>query len=275
VFECGIRGGRLQTNPLSRVGAALLTLIVVAVPRPADASDIITRGFDLSDPLPGTAVNLPGLGLVPFVGVPLGTFDFGVGPVPTFNADTIIERLDDANAPVDLVPVLLLAMQLRSEIAIDMGFGLDIHFLTLQTTTPSDGTMVFTDFSGPHVPPPPHGSFRYDPINWSFDVRRGSLDGPVVFSGSKVLSSANTSWTHFPVPGAVLIPGVNYLLDGTPFSDFFPEPFSLSSDDGTRILMQTATVPEPVTSALLAVGVAWLAARRARRASSRPPKKTA
>jgi len=247
----------------------LLTLILSAItPQAVRASDILTQGFDLFDPLTGTMVNLPVAGIVPFVGVPLETVDFGFGPVPTFNADTVIERLEDANGPMDVVPIVLRAMQLVSVAPVDLGSGLDFHFLTLQALAPSTGTMIFVDFGGPHIPPPAHGSVRYDPINWLFDVRKGSLGGPIVFSGSKVLTTANTPWTHFPPPGAVLIPGVNVLLDGTQFSDFFPESFSLTSEDGTQILMRPATVPEPTTMVLTGIGIAVSVARK-RRARSR------
>jgi PEP-CTERM motif len=247
-----------------RLGIGVLTCaMLVASPRNARASDILFPGFDLFDPITGTEVFLIS-DLYPFVGDPLGSFDFGAGPVPTGNADTIIERLTSAMGPGSVsIPVQLRAMQLVSTTPIDIGFGLDFHYLTLQAAA-SLGTMVWTEDPGFHgPPPPPHGVANYLVLNWLFDVRLGSLGGPVVFSDLKTLSSDPTPWSHFPPPGAVLIPGVNSFLNGTsPDNDFFfLETFSLNAADGTHILTQTATIPEPATLSLCGIALAGLAVR--------------
>ena len=72
-------------------------------------------------------------------------------------------------------------------------------------------------------------------------------------------------WSHFPPPGAVLITGVNRLLDGsTPGSDsFLLAPASLVNADGTNIIVKTA--PEPAVVLLLGVSAMSLAARAQRR----------
>jgi PEP-CTERM motif len=240
---------------------------------------MILPGFDLFDPLPGTRILLPGLGLVPFVGVPLETFDFemGSGPVPTGNTDTVVQRLDRIDAPAPGTEaqsrVLLRAMQLVSESRIDPGFGEDFYFLTLQAGMLSDGMMAFTEFGGSHgPPPPPHAFFRYVFINWHFDLRKGSLAGPAVASDTKVLSSAFIPWSHFPPLDAMLITDVNFRLGGmacelgTDCADVFPiGTFVLISPDGTVIPTQTATVPEPATAFLVGIGLAGIALRARRR----------
>lgn len=252
-----------------RVGVGLLAVTLGAVaPSTARASDIILPGFDLLDPMAGTEIFLPFLpGLVPFVGDPLGTFDFGLGPVATGRTDTIIERTETFIGPgTSMIDIVVRAMQMVTRDRIDLGAGLDYYYLTLQTGTPSTGTMVIFDPGVSHgPPPPPHGTARYDPINWFFDVRVGSPAGPIVMSDSKILTSTDTPWSHFPPSGAVLIPGVNFLLDGTPFSDFFfIERFSLTNSDGTDIITQTA-VPEPATMLLMGAGIAVLTVRVRRR----------
>jgi hypothetical protein len=223
---------------------------------------MLIRGFDFYDPLAGTVVNINGV-LYPFEGVPLGFFDFGsLGVYDTGNADTIIERVHDASGPgTILIAVRMLAMQMVSSTPIDVGAGLDLHYLTLQPT-PSRGVLEVTEDPTSHGPPPPfHGVANHDPLNWRFDVRKGSLTGPVVLSDSKVLTSAATLWSHFSPPGALLIDGLNFRLNGVDEqSDIFLEPFALSNADGTTILMSTA-LPEPASFTLVGAGLIGLAAR--------------
>jgi hypothetical protein len=259
-----MRGRRLR----HRVGLVLVVLAFVAtLPRTSRASDIILPGYDLLDPLPGTRVFLSGFGLVPFVGVPFGTFDFGSGPVATGSTDTIIYRPVAAH-PGASITVHLIAMQLVSTAPIDLGLGLDFYYLTLQAAPMppgNTGTMTFSDSSGNHAaPPPPHGTVTYDPIHWAFDARRGGLGGPIALSDTKTLTSGPIPWSHVPPPGTLLIPGANFLLgpcdDGTPPADapgecdfFFVQPFALADPDGTTVL-----VPEPGTLALVGLSVAGL-----------------
>jgi hypothetical protein len=258
------------------VGCLLLTALSLSAPPAAAASDIIAPGWDLLDPLPGTMVFLPGFGLVPFVGVPLGEFDFGpgLGLRPTGRADTIIHRPVPAPSG-STIGVELVAMQMVSVAPFDIGFGLDLLYVTLQAGAPFTGTMTFSDFAaGPHLPPGPHGTVTYDDIDWRFDVRMGALDGPIVLSDAQTLSTGPIFWSHFPPPGAVTIPCVNVLLDGTPplcgdgsaLSDFFPQPFSFTSPDGTVI---PTSVPEPVASVLAGLGMFAAVVRYRRKGGSR------
>jgi hypothetical protein len=255
------------------VAGLLVIGVTCAFPRAAHASDIEFPGWDVFDPFAGTLIDLPGLGLTPFIGVPLGTFDFGFGPVSTGNGDTIIRRAVPA-PPNSTIPIEIIAMQLVSVAPIDLGSGLDLHYLTL-SAVPSTGEMSFDAGAGPHVPPPAHGFVTYDFINWFYDVRKGALGGPVVSSDSKVLSTGPVPWSHFPAPGGLAIPCVNVFVDGTPplcadgtfEHDFFPEPFAFTAADGTLIPTRAA-VPEPVPLALVGAGLLMVLARQRRRRRS-------
>jgi hypothetical protein len=267
----------------------LAFLWILALPVQGRASDIELPGFDAFDPLPGTEVFLPGLGLVPFVGVPLGMFDFGPfgaqfpqGPVATGSTDTLIFRPTQAGpAAVTVMDVLLVAMQLVSVAPIDFDpadlLPATLHYLTLQLApgpSGNTGTMTITDSTDNHGPPPPeHGTVTYDPINWHFDLRRGALDGAIAFSGSKVLSSGPIRWSHFPPAGALTIDGVNFNLQpcvaGPTLCDIFMlDTFVLAADDGTQIVTRAA--PEPATLLLLGFGLTGLVLRARRRRCNLP-----
>jgi hypothetical protein len=255
-----------MTPHVNRWSVGLFTvLLLAAVPRPLHAEDIILPGFDLFDPLPGTQIFLDGFGLIPFVGLPLGSFDFGSGSVPTGNTDTIFRRnavIDDTTGnPNDLITsVDLLAMQMVTDGEFDLGAGLDKYYLTVSGGPPSTGTMQFA-FGGPHDCSGAHGSFSYTSVTYNFDVWTGSPGGTLVFSDTMALSSPFQPWSHCPPPGTLLIPGVNWLLGGSSGFDFFPiGDFSLIGDNGTVILMRTA--PEPASTLLFAIAAAGLLVRR-------------
>jgi PEP-CTERM motif len=250
-----------------RSGVGLLALLLLATfPRGLHAEDIILPGFDLYDPLAGTQIFLDGFGLIPFIGVPLGSFDFGSGSVATGNADTIFRRnavIDDTTGnPNDLTTsVDLLAMQMKTDGQFDLGAGLDTYYLTVTAGPASTGTMEFA-FGGPHDCSAAHGTFSYTAVTWNFDLWTGSPGGTFVFSDTMALDSTSYPWLHCPPAGAVLIPGVNV--------GFFPiGQFSLRNDNGTVILLSTA-VPEPSVMLLFGTATVGLVARRYGRRRQRP-----
>jgi hypothetical protein len=81
-----------------------------------------------------------------------------------------------------------------------------------------------------------------------FDVRLGSLSGPIILSDSLTLTANGVPWSHFPPPGAVEIPGVNTFLSGQDRSeDFFPVGTFAESNPVATYVGSAATVPEPST----------------------------
>jgi hypothetical protein len=179
----------------------------------------VEDGWDLYQTAPGTFFNG-----VPFLGVPLGTFDFGGGPLSVGNTDTIVERMAPANRPggfpaSDTVPIELVALHLQSVAPVDFGSGLGIHFLTLQSERGgplSTGSMTINavDALG--------GTFDsfFDVF---YDIRLGALNGPIVLSDLARITSTGNPWDRTPPPGAVTINGVNTNLNGTNNAlDFWP-----------------------------------------------------
>jgi hypothetical protein len=146
---------------------------------------------------------------VPFMGVPLGTPGLG-------NTDTIVQRLADADFPSvgtsATVRIQLTALQLESVVPTDFGLGTDFYFITLQTARAgggqiSPGTMTI-NLNSPNdgTPANPEGTFDSS-LDVFFDVRKGSLNGPIALSTDLVLVNSGTSWDADPSPGDLIVPG--------------------------------------------------------------------
>jgi hypothetical protein len=239
----------------------LLTVFTVAFPSVSQADPLVLRGYDLFATVPPTKVNLGPAGVQEFKGVPLGTFDFGSGPVDTGNADTIVQRLGDASPANPTISIQLVALQFMSVNQFDLGAGTNFHFITLQSDRGGPASMgLMTINFGPEGTP--HGTFD-STLSVFFDIRVGALDGPIVFSGSKTLSVIGAPWSHFPSPpGAILIPGVNFLLNGqNQLNDFFAIGRVMHVNPDGSMHTVEAAVPEPATLSLLAAGIAGFAAR--------------
>ena len=239
----------------------LIALFTVAFPSTSQADPLVLRGFDVfATDTSGTKINLPTVGFPLFKGVPLGSFNFGSGPVNTGNADTIIQRLGDASPANPTIALQVVALQFMSLDPINFGGGTNFLFITLQSVRggPASTGMMTINF-GPEGSP--HGTFD-STLDVFFDIRVGSLDGMIVFSGMKTLTALNVPWSHLPPADAILIPDVNFLLNGQNQSnDFFPIGLVMhSSPDQSMHTVLTAT-PEPTTLALLAAGIAGVAAR--------------
>lgn len=247
----------------------VLTVFTLAFPSASQADPLVLSGFDLfATDLAGTRINFglnPGqLGIQPFRGVPLGSFNFGGGSVNTGNADTIVQRLGNATPGTPTIPLQIVALQLMSFNQFDLGGGFGFHFITLQSARGGPASLGSMTISfGPEGTP--HGTFD-STFDVFFDIRLGALDGPIVFSGLKTLSVLDAPWGHFPPPDAILIPGVNFMLNGqNQLNDFFPIGLVLHTNpDFSSHQVLTAT-PEPTTLGLLAAGIAGFAARVYRR----------
>jgi hypothetical protein len=240
---------------------AALTAIVCAAPVTRGAV-IVAPGFDLLQTVPGTQI----LG-APFVGVPLGTFDFGgaVGVQPVGSTDTIIKRLDpvdDTGGSPATVNFELVAMHLQSAVPVDFGLGLGIYYLTLQSERggpTSVGQMAI------HFSPDPQTFDSFFDV--FFDIRLGAINGPIALSDERTFETSGTPWSHLPPPGAVLVDGANHLLDGsTSDQDFFATgQIAPSAVETFNLILQTAgVIPAPTTVALLGAGLVLLGMLRRR-----------
>ena len=236
----------------------------------ARASTIIKAGFDLfQTQTPGTSFDfdtVPNPQVVDFEGSPLNIFDFGTGAINVGTADTIVERLQDANlgGGFDTIDIEMVALSLVSVAPVDLGFGAGFEdlFITLNTSSPSIQSKMAIFDTGEGSP---HGTFDSQ-LNFSFDVT-GSVGG-FYATLEKTFLSTDNDWQHAPT-GLPLIDGINHLLDGsTELGDFWLDGIALHDTGGGQHTVTAAPpIPEPSGGllALVGVGFAGLAANRRRK----------
>src|SRR5437667_670991 len=209
-------------RPATLIWASLTALTALLSPLQSTAGPTTNPGWDLFETVPGDPTCATGTCFmsVPFEGVPLGSFNFGgaIGVRGTGTTDTIVQRQDQANAPLDTIPIELVALHLRTVNPVNLGLGTGFYFITLQSERggpASTGNMTITFAPEPPLLTLSHGTFD-SLINVFFDVRFGSLSGPITLSDALVLTSDDVPWAH-QSPGANVleIPGVNMLLNGS------------------------------------------------------------
>lgn len=234
--------------------------MLMAASSVSQATIDVNEGWDLFFTLDSTEF----MG-VNWVGVPLGTFDFGgaIGVENTGDVDTIMQRIDLAsvagNGLTDTIDIELVALQLVSTVQFDLDgpgpapFG--YHYITLQgDPNNSTGTMdiTFDNQDG--------GTFDSD-FTVYYDLRFGGVEGTILDSDSLTMTSSNNPWDRIAPDGAVVIEGVNYLLNGVNTdADFWPtEAVEHDASGAGHHIVET---PEPATVLLLGLGALGLLRRR-------------
>ena len=123
------------------------------------ASNTVNPGYDLFTTRAGTQYDFSGLGLgigmLALEGRPLGSYDFGSGPVMLPHTDTIVERKAIATAPSTVIPIEIVALQLKSVDPVDIGWGPEFIHVDLNSAISGSMTINF----GAEPPPSPHGNF--------------------------------------------------------------------------------------------------------------------
>lgn len=196
-------------------------------------------GYDLFTTVPdGISLNS-----FTWVGDPLATYNFGgsIGVQNVGSTDTIMQRLGSSGNG-QTVGLQVNAITLVSTTPIDPNG--DLGYLTLDPNYTSGGTITINNDS----------TFSDEFVVY-YDIHLGSLSGPIDTSGELDMT-ASGNWTQDPPPNALLISGVNYLLDGT---DIANDGWITADEAGTMTL-----VPEPSSLALLGLGVLCLAIKTRR-----------
>jgi hypothetical protein len=273
----------MRNHPMKHLAAAGLLVAALAVPSAVQASLTVHSGWDLLATFNDTT-----FAGAYWQGVPIGNWDFGgsIGVQNVGITDTLIHRTTDATASaystwVYGVPVIMDALQLRTTGPTSIGGGpVGDYFITLQSArggTATSGTMDI--FFGPEGDP--HGTWT-SALDVYFDIRYGSLAGPIVASGDSMISPQSPTapdWRHPAPDGAILINDVNYMLDGSDiYQDFFPGNdngnvgpcgevvFEIHESDGSTVYHHVYTpCPEPNSCMLLLLGAGLFGLRRWRK----------
>lgn len=213
----------------------VVAVAVSATPGISQADYIIEPGFDLFK-TDSANINLPVLGIEPFQGVPLVSYDFGgsAGVKSTGNTDTIVQRIDQASVAGpgnnDVIDIEIVALQLKSVTEINLGAGSDYHYATLQSGPTSSGTADISFISQDA------GVFDSN-FTVYFDIRIGSLTGTILASASKTFTATNVPWAREPTDDrAIRILTVNYQLkgDNTTDRDFWAPSAQHDAGDGSE-----------------------------------------
>jgi len=202
----------MKSHALWQLCLSALVTLAVAGASHAQLPVTVLPGYDLFTTTTGTYFQG-----VQYIGDPLGTFNFGSGPVNTGTTDTIVQRLQTVTLPVigssGPTAIKMDALQLQS-----VGVTPQL-FITLQPQAVSSGSMTITLKTATLAS---HGGTFNSTINVFYNVHTGSLTGPIVASGMIPLSNANCPWSNIAPAGTILIRGVNYLLNGVNnAADFF------------------------------------------------------
>jgi len=206
-----------------------------------------------------------GLGVTPFVGVPLGTYNFGAGPKNTGATDTILHRLGPvtnlADGASQTINLAMVALSLRSQNQIDWSAfgGIANEYVKTVNLVDTGSTMTIHNSVADLSPLAEGGTFD-SLLNFTFQlegVTSGIKSSVVSFS----LSQTGATWGHVPLFNCVLINGVNNKLNGSDHvNDFYTGHGSHGGPghhDTIDVNADGVTCPEPTS--VFAIGLACFA----------------
>ena len=238
----------LKVNSIRRLVYAFVITIALGLCHTASA-DPILPGFDLFATQPGTFANIPGIGVVFFMG--------GQPLIPGTNVDTIVERLQGIDPlPVGgmgTISIILRDLSLQSVAPVNIGGTFfDVFVTDLPQQALGTMTVIHTNAAG--------GIFTSSlPIEalLTFTPVGGGDSFTTIFSTTLM---ANCEWSHTPPPGYPTPPQF-------PAGRFFPVAqrcIEISITGNEAHIVQPGEVPEPTALLLLGSGLAGIAGLKRR-----------
>ena len=223
----------------------------------ANGAPCVALGTDYLQTQPGSNFNFgPGIGVVNFMGLPIGPG----------NTDTTVQRQSDADINGGSIPIQITALSMESTAPVNVGGSFFDVFVTLDPKNLGNdrGSMsIMGSLAG--------GTFTSS-FNVFFEanfVPVGGGSGTPIFNNI-LLSNGGSAWSPTPPPSAVIVKGPfrdqsANTHAGLPanFVDFFPcsvAPCTEDSSGAAHHVVQPATTPEPSTFLLLGpagIGLLW------------------
>lgn len=171
-------------------------------------ASLVGAGYDLFATAPSSSDDFGGtIGIQSLVGDPLDYSTFPPivpHPLPVGSTDTIVQRLSSVTPSPGggTTDLQVDALQLETVNPIP-SLGNQHLFITLTPGAMENGTMTIYS----------NGAFT-STLDLNLDIHLGSLTGTVIGSLTDlVLTNSGYAWGNTAPPEAVLIPGVNYLLN--------------------------------------------------------------
>ncbi len=238
----------MHNKPIKHARILALASLCLLFFQTSSKAQPVSLGWDLLTTDPATLID--GFN---WAGVPLGTYNFGgsIGVQNVGQTDTIMQRLGTSGNG-QTIPLQVNAMTLVSTTPIDLNG--DLGYLTLDPNYTSDGTITINS----------DGTFS-STLDVYFDIHFGSLDGPLDTSGEMMDITDSGNWMPDAPSDALLIPGVNCLLNGTDTSDDLWLDAVRYQGLTDTIIQRPTSSPEPRTLTLLGLGLAAATLRICRR----------